>query len=149
MGHHLVTAFAEQLHFQHGRTPSQTQNHRVGNQILLCRAGQEIDIEVLGHRHFHATQLAKNSRIHGRIRQPHHGGAGQGAARTNSGRPERTAHPGTSFSHRFDPQAFLRRRRQSLVDHVLYFICIQHMTRHLTLDTGRIRKPVQQSQQQS
>lgn len=118
----LLVPGAVQAHFAKGQAPPQPQHDRFRQQIGRCRLFQEVDIEVGRDRHLHTPQRRQNGGVHGRIRQRHLHGAGQGAARSHQLALKRNTHPRPALAHGLDGKVDVFRHRHTGPNQLLHIL---------------------------
>ena len=83
MADHIRVAVGIDRHLPNGQTLAELDQPALRYQARLARLAQEVEGQVCGNGEPHRPDLGKDSHIKRQIRQGHHGGAGNGSARTD------------------------------------------------------------------
>ncbi|MNJ58441.1 hypothetical protein D3C77_540740 [compost metagenome] len=129
----LLAARRIQRHLAHRLALAQTQDARFGQQVHRRRTGQEIDVQVAGHRHLHPPQGAEHHRVHGGIGQRHQRRPGQRTAGTHQPRLKRHPRQGPVRRQAVDAQIDILGHRHTCPDQLLHLFGSQQRHSHLRL----------------
>jgi hypothetical protein len=92
-----------------GRKPlAKLEQPRLGHEVARGGLAQEVDVEIDGHRQRHGADRGEHRHVHGKVRERHHGRAGNRTAGSYRDVAKRLPDPAAPLPHGFDREPTVR-----------------------------------------